>query len=87
VVTIKSGAVRIKMTAGPRGILAITPDRIAPALFAARSKARGVVYLPRYWHLIVILPTPLRHYESFLAGQFNRGRRANEVSERRGWPR
>ena len=40
-----------------------TPDSIAPTLFAACSKARGVVYLPWYWRPIVILirfvPEPL----------------------------
>jgi decaprenylphospho-beta-D-erythro-pentofuranosid-2-ulose 2-reductase len=63
VVTIKPGPVRTKMTAGRRGILMTTPDRIAPALFAACSRARGVVYLPWYWRPIMILicfvPEPL----------------------------
>jgi decaprenylphospho-beta-D-erythro-pentofuranosid-2-ulose 2-reductase len=63
VVTIKPGPVRTKMTAGRRGILMTTPDRIASALFAACSKARGVVYLPWYWRPIMILirivPEPL----------------------------
>jgi short-subunit dehydrogenase len=53
VVTIKPGPVRTKMTAGRRGILMTTPDRIAPTLFAACSKARGVVYLPWYWRPIM----------------------------------
>lgn len=63
VVTIKPGLVRTKMTAGRREFLMTTPDQIAPALFAACSKARGVVYLPWYWRPIMILirvvPEPL----------------------------
>lgn len=55
VVTIKPGPVRTRMTVGRRAILMTTPDRIAPALFAACSKARGVVYLPWYWRPIMIL--------------------------------
>ena len=69
VVTVKPGLVRTKMTAGRRGILMATPDRIAPALFAACSKARGVVYLPWYWRFIMILvrivPEPLFRRLSF----------------------
>jgi decaprenylphospho-beta-D-erythro-pentofuranosid-2-ulose 2-reductase len=55
VVTIKPGPVCTKMTAGQDNFLMTTPDRIAPALFAACSKARGVVYLPWYWRPITIL--------------------------------
>ena len=55
VVTIKPGPVRTKMTEGQRKSLMTTPDRIAPALFAACSKARGVVYLPWYWRPIMLL--------------------------------
>jgi decaprenylphospho-beta-D-erythro-pentofuranosid-2-ulose 2-reductase len=55
VVTIKPGPVGTKMTTGQRKFLMATPDRIAPALFAACSKARGVVYLPWYWRPIMIL--------------------------------
>jgi decaprenylphospho-beta-D-erythro-pentofuranosid-2-ulose 2-reductase len=55
VVTIKPGPVCTKMTRGRRVFLTTTPDRIAPALFAACSNARGVVYLPWYWCPIMIL--------------------------------
>jgi decaprenylphospho-beta-D-erythro-pentofuranosid-2-ulose 2-reductase len=69
VVTIKPGPVRTKMTAGRSGFLMTTPERIAPALFAACSRARGVVYLPWYWRLIMIVicvvPEPLFRRLSF----------------------
>jgi hypothetical protein len=39
----------------PRRFLMATPDRIAPALLAACSKARGLVYLPWYWRPIMIV--------------------------------
>jgi decaprenylphospho-beta-D-erythro-pentofuranosid-2-ulose 2-reductase len=63
VVTVKPGLVRSKMSSARRGFLVATPERIAPALFAACVKARGVVYLPRYWRPIMLfirlVPEPL----------------------------
>jgi short-subunit dehydrogenase len=63
VVTVKPGMVRTKMTAGCDAFLMTTPDRIAPALFVACSKARGVVYLPWYWRPLMTvvrsIPEPL----------------------------
>jgi decaprenylphospho-beta-D-erythro-pentofuranosid-2-ulose 2-reductase len=53
VVTVKPGMVRTRMTAGRDEFLMTTPDRIAPALFVACSKARGVVYLPWYWRPVM----------------------------------
>jgi short-subunit dehydrogenase len=63
VVTVKPGMVRTKMTAGRDAFPMTTPDRIAPALFVACSKARGVVYLPWYWRPLMTvvrsIPEPL----------------------------
>ena len=42
------------MSGGLHGSLMTTPERIAPALFAACAKNRGVVYLPWYWRPIMV---------------------------------
>jgi decaprenylphospho-beta-D-erythro-pentofuranosid-2-ulose 2-reductase len=63
VVTIKLGWVRTRMTAGSEGLLMVTPNAIAPGLFKACTKARGIVYLPWYWRpimtLLCAIPEPL----------------------------
>jgi short-subunit dehydrogenase len=63
VVTVKPGLVRTKMSGGRRDALMVTPEQIAPALFAACAKARGVIYLPWYWRpiglFIRLIPEPL----------------------------
>jgi hypothetical protein len=56
VLTIKPGLVDTPMTAGLRkGLLWAKPDAVAVGIYEAIRKKRDVVYLPKFWRLIMWL--------------------------------
>jgi decaprenylphospho-beta-D-erythro-pentofuranosid-2-ulose 2-reductase len=64
VLTIKPGLVDTPMTAGLRkGVLWAKPEAVAVGIYEAIRKKRDVVYLPKFWQLIMwllrVIPEPI----------------------------
>jgi len=59
VVTIKPGFVDTPMTASiaKKGLLWAQPDGVAKGIVGALARGRDVVYLPRFWRLIMLIIT------------------------------
>ena len=64
VITVKPGLVDTPMTADfKKGLLWAQPEDIATGILQAIDKKTGVVYLPKYWRLIMLI---IKHLPDFI---------------------
>tara|TARA_E500000331_G_C17139316_1_gene661980 strand:+ start:411 stop:776 length:366 start_codon:yes stop_codon:yes gene_type:complete len=69
VITVKPGFVDTPMTEDfKKGLLCVQPEDIAAGILRAVDKKKSVVYLPKYWWVIIFI---IKHLPNFLYKRLN----------------